>query len=433
MRHAVRSAVEHDRRAYDNSLSAALPRPHRRWISQVIAVALVAGQVGCLSHEYVIPRDELSRLASSPPERRGERLRAVQEIGVRRGPALDPNLPPPMPAPGGPIYTDRGVVDPGWHSHVYLGGGFSYGGGGGRRYRSAPPPSVAVASPVGSPNSLGPTAPAGTPLPTPPAAPPASVSPPAAAPAPTRTPRTGGGSSSNDELVAYAVIAVAVAALAAVGAGVTEGMRFDGDIAAAPQQYVYLQDDRGGERAVPLWALTPADVAGTEKAVLRDDEGYGLVLIERGPLNRKGFSFKVDAGSLSTEVGDTTPWGFASHIQLGYFPHKRFGLLAGASLAGTTGEDGFARHAVTAEAQIFPLNLWRFHLGGAFYGGSAVAPRDLDGGEVWGVPILGGAAILEIELTTRLALTARYDWSMARTSSSNWAQARSISAGLAIY
>ncbi|HEY0706628.1 MAG TPA: hypothetical protein VGG33_07520 [Polyangia bacterium] len=426
--------MEHDRAP----LVAAPPRSHRMLARggathAVVAVVLTA-QVGCLSHEYVIPNEELSRLASSPPERRGERLRAVQEIGIRRGPALDPNLPPPMPAPGGPIYTDRGVVDSGWHSHVYVGGGFSYGGGGGRRGPRSAPPATAVASPVGPQNSLGSTAPAGTPLPTPPPTAPAGVSPPAAAPTTGgAVPRARSGGGSSDDLVAYAVVAAAVAALAAVGAGVTEGMRFDGDIAAAPQQYVYLQDERGGERAVPLWALTPTDLAGTEKAVLRDDEGYGLVRIERAPLNRRGFAFKVDAGSLSTEVGDTTPWGFASHIQAGYFPHKRLGLLVGVALAGTTGEDGFARHAVTAEAQVFPLNLWRLHLGGAFYGGSAVAPRDLDGGEVWGVPILGGAAILEIELTTRLALTARFDWSTARTSPSNWSQARSISAGLAIY
>jgi hypothetical protein len=184
---------------------------------------------------------------------------------------------------------------------------------------------------------------------------------------------------------------------------------------------------------VPIWALTPADLATTERAVLRDDEGYGLVRMERAPLNRQGFAFKVDVGSLETMVAENKPLGIASHVQFGYFPHHRFGIMAGLSLAGAGGEDAFARHAVTLEGQVFPINFWRIHLGASVHGGTAVTTQE--GGDMakWGVPELGAGALLEVALTTRLALTARFDWSVQRPSADHWSHARSISAGLAIY
>ena len=43
---------------------------------------------GCVSNEYVIPSDELGRLAQTPPGQRGERVHVVQGIGERRADAL---------------------------------------------------------------------------------------------------------------------------------------------------------------------------------------------------------------------------------------------------------------------------------------------------------------------------------------------------------
>jgi hypothetical protein len=399
----------------------------RRPLRTVIALALVSSQAACLSHEYRVSRDELVRLTEAPPERRGMRVRATQQIGVRRAPALDAEAPPPGPE-SGPVYTDRGVHGD-WGTQVVIGpviqvgGGGSYGGGG---YGRGPAPGPVVAQPVGPQSNIAPTGAAGIP-----SGRPAPV--PSSSSGSLPTPHVGGKGGSTDDLVAYAVVAVAVASIAVLGAGLTEGMRFDGDVSVAPGQLVYLQDERGGERAVPIASLTPADLAGTEKAVLRDDEGFGLVRLERAPLDRHGFSFKVDLGSVTTRVADTRPLGFASHIQFGYFPHQRIGLLAGLSLSGASGAGAFARHALTVEAQAFPINFWRIHLGGSVQGGSAVAPHASGIGEVWNVPIVGGGGILEIALTTRLALTARYDWTAARIEAGNWSTARGISAGLAIY
>jgi hypothetical protein len=400
-----------------------------RSLSRACAIALIGAQVGCLSHEYRVSHDELVRLTEAPPERRGMRVRATQEIGVRRAPALDAEAPPPSPE-GGPVYTDRGVHGD-WGTQVIVGPIVHVGGGHGP-YQGGypagrPAPGPVVAQPVGPQTNIAPTAAAGT------------LGRPAPVPAPTSsgttlpTPKGGGKGGSSDELVAYAVIGIAIATIAVLGAGLTEGMRFDGDVSVAPGQLIYLQDERGGERGVPIASLTPADLAGAEKAVLRDDEGYGIVRLDRAPLDRQGFSFKVDLGSVSTRVADTNPIGFASHIQFGYFFHQRVGLLAGVSLSGASGAGSFARHAVTLEAQAFPINFWRIHLGGAVQGGSAVAPNASGIGEVWNVPIVGAGGILEVALTTRLSLTARYDWTAARVAAGDWSNARSISAGLAVY
>jgi hypothetical protein len=154
----------------------------------------------------------------------------------------------------------------------------------------------------------------------------------------------------------------------------------------------------------------------------RDDEGYGLWRLDRAPLDRKGFAFKVDLGGIRTLDHDFMS-GFASHIQVGYFPHRRFGLLAGASLAGLedAAGDSVARHALTAEAQFYPLSWKRLHLGAAAHVGSAVVPRE--GFHEFGALTTGAGALLEIALTTRLAITARWDWSTTRMDPGHWSGA----------
>ena len=98
-------------------------------------------------------------------------------------------------------------------------------------------------------------------------------------------------------------------------------------------------------------------------------------------------------------------------------------LLAACRVVGTIGVGvggGGPRLAVT------------LHLGGFGHGGVQVA-RDEFGtrtGQAW-----GGGAILEFALTTRLALTGRVDYTIARTSPENqaWASTSMLTAGLAIY
>jgi len=227
---------------------------------------------------------------------------------------------------------------------------------------------------------------------------------------------------------------VAVALMAAAGLAVTEGIRYDGFVQLHPEQPVHLKDFAGSQRTIPLTSLTPADVAAAKEAMVQDDESFGLRFDHRRALDRKGLAFKVDLGSLDSLCTCYSAAGLASNIQFGYFPHHLFGLLGTLTLGG--GKDGFdqtfQRHSANLEAQFFPLELWRFHLGGFGHGGYQVA-RDPFGTRTG--PAWGGGAVLEFSLTTRLALTGRMDYTLARTApdAQSWAPTSTFTAGLAIY
>jgi len=195
---------------------------------------------------------------------------------------------------------------------------------------------------------------------------------------------------------------------------VTEGLRYDGFVQLHPEQPVHLKSSAGAQRTLPLAALTPADVAVTQEALVMDNEAFGFRFDHRRALDRKGFAFKVDFGSLDSLCGCYSAAGLASNIQVGYFPHHRFGLLGTLTLGGGTNalDQTFQRHSANLEAQFFPLQAWRIHLGGFGHGGMQVA-RDEFGTRTG--PAWGGGAILEFALTTRLALTGRMDYTIAHT------------------
>ena len=45
----------------------------------------------------------------------------------------------------------------------------------------------------------------------------------------------------------------------------------------------------GGRRVTTLGALTQSDLANVKEGLIKDDEGYGLAMSGRAPLDRKGF------------------------------------------------------------------------------------------------------------------------------------------------
>ena len=53
--------------------------------------------VGCTSNEYVIPHEELARLAATPPPERGGRVRAVQDLAGGRSEPVQMTVAPPPP------------------------------------------------------------------------------------------------------------------------------------------------------------------------------------------------------------------------------------------------------------------------------------------------------------------------------------------------
>jgi hypothetical protein len=388
-----------------------------RFVALVVLGAYVSLTCGCISNEYVIPRSELGRLAGLPPSQRGARVRVVQELGSRDDDSVDNG-----DALSAEAYADEyagydrpeNVVDATMDLRLRWPPGDGYGGGMyGRGGRAGHPwtPSTGTKPMNRGSNKGGGNLNLGN---------------------------LGGGGGGNggggDALLIVAVVIVAVAIMAAAGLAVTEGLRYDGVVQLHPEQPVHLKSRGGGESTLPLAALTPADVAATKEAVVKDDEAYGLRFIERRPLDREGFAFKVDFGSLDSLCACYSAAGFASNVQLGYFPHHRIGLLGTLTLGGGTSslEHTFQRHSANIEAQFFPLSLWRFHLGGFGHGGMQIA-RDEFGTRTG--PAWGGGAILEFALTTRLALSGRMDYTVARTAPENndWASSSTFTAGLAIY
>jgi hypothetical protein len=364
---------------------------------------------GCLSNEYVIPKTELARLAQLPPEQRGQRVKVVQTVGDRRSEAIDGTRPPPSAVDDGQGYgpPPEGYIEAAPESQVGVG-------------------LVIVPVPIGSTGG-GPRAAPG----------PRGPAPGRAAPSRPRSSSSGGnlgnvkGGGGNNDVAALLII---VAVLATIGMVATEGVRYDGSVAMYPWQSVHLKDGKGQEREVPLAQLTPADVASAANTVVMDDEGWGLQRLERRPLDRKGFTFKMDMGELFSSGNTLSASGFGANIQFGYFPHHRFGLLGtwAFSAGSDTNSQSYYRNNLALEAQFFPLRAWRLHLGGFGHGGVQYA-NDAKGGTRSGTA-LGGGLILEIALTSRLALTARADYTSARVApGGGWAGTEMFTLGVAIY
>jgi hypothetical protein len=374
---------------------------HRPWLAFAVATAFYL--TGCLSNEYVIPKTELARLSRLPPEQRGQRVAVVQGIGDRRGPALDPQAPPAPGYPAGPDYGQGAYVDPGPQVGVgVMINPLAIGPGHHASYRAHPAPRpVPTRAAPGAPRAVG------------------------QKPIPSK----GGGKS--DELAALLVVMAVVVTLGAVA---TEGARFDGYAAMYPEQPIHLRDAGGGERVLPLAALSPADVDATVEAKVMDDEAWGLTQLDRRPLDRKGFAFKLELGSLASQSSRYDFNGMGFSPQFGYFPHHTLGLLAKSTLEWGNGaaNEEVTRQSLAFELQFLPLSVWRLHFGGFGHVGTQWVSDS--GGKRSGLA-MGGGAMIELALTTRLAFTLRYDYTQAKLgdAGNQWVPVSMIGGGIAIY
>jgi len=395
-------------------------RPPARFRSTaLVAFATFLSYVcgGCLANEYVIPKAELARLMSLPPEQRGESVHVVQRLGRRRSDAIEvgqPSAPPPPPPEYGP---------PGPAAEGYVENEPPAGVGMGITAASvpqapSPPPRAGGGGWVGPPVS-GPRGPA------------AVVPAGAASPAPRPTAGNFGKVShgSKDSVTALLIVFAVLATLGLIA----EGVRYDGTVAMYPWQGIHLKDSAGREGEAPLVQITPTDVAATSEAVVMDDEGWGLRRLGRAPLDRRGFTWKMSVGTLHSPA--LAADGVAADIQFGYFPHRMVGIVADWSPAGGSDVRGnsFYRHNLALAAQVFPLSVWRLHLGGFAHGGVVYAD-DTPGGSRNGAAF-GGGGMLELALTARLALMARFDYTTAKVAPSGegWQGADSLVAGIAVY
>jgi hypothetical protein len=311
-------------------------------------VSLAIASSGCPSSAHRISKDQLMAMSQTPPEVRGEHVRVVQSLGD----GDDPPEPAP-PVEGGvhvvvfaPIWVGG---SPRGHRHQpHVAGGGGGGGGGG-------------ASP-------------------------------------------GVASSKKDAGKAILVLA----AIGALAGALTEGLRYDGYVRLHPMHPVHLWGPNGEYTWMALADVTPDVAAWADRAVVREEEGPWQPLGRR-PLDRQGFTYSLlmGAGEVAL-IGDDPQPGFASHIDFGYYFVHQVGLQLDIAYAwadddfGNTVFDG--RYSL--QLDVMPLSAGSFHAGG--YGLVGLAYRSDDGIQHNDQDtVVGGGGLLQLELTTRMALTLR--------------------------
>lgn len=203
-----------------------------------------------------------------------------------------------------------------------------------------------------------------------------------------------------------ALIILAVAA--ALGLAATEGARYDGWVKVHPMHPVHLIGPYGEHTVVPLAHIDQRTADWAHHAVIRQEEGPWTTL-GRAPLNRQGFTYSVflGAGEIPVVDLDADP-GFVGHIQFGYFPTKKFGLQLDLGMGWTEDENQQTIYAsrTSLEVQGFLANAGPIHAG--LFGQLGVSNRYDDGiGFDDSSNLLGAGGLLQLEITTRLAITGR--------------------------
>ncbi|QRN99329.1 hypothetical protein JRI60_10035 [Archangium violaceum] len=380
--------------------------PRHLLLALITLVAVLTS--GCLGHHYEVSRTELERLVETPPQERGQGVYAVQQFTTAAEPEPAPVWEEPVGAP--PPGYSLGLHGH-WVPSFYLDYGAPY-------YEPPPPPqrpSVHDASPVGGMSSAGGT------------------------PSSTSSGSSGSGSIGNINDIHVLLVAVIVVGVAAgVGLAATEGARYEGTVAVHPHHPVHLWHEHGGQRIVALDELTREDLNNLDRATLSGNEGAGMWLRESAPLNRKGFSYQFGAGNDHlTLPGRYSQRSLGFHFGLGYYPARKFGLLAHSRLQlGGDDFNAFYNVRLGLEAQWYPISLWRLHLGPFVGGGQSwsasagLALPDAHGTR----PYVSVGGLAEFELTTRLGLTFRWtqDW-LPTAGPDTRAFISSWSVGLAVY
>lgn len=329
----------------------------RRALVAGLSIALLGS--GCLGNTYSIPRSELAELAQTEPERRGDRVRVVQQFAT---------ADQPPEATSVHVHTAV-VVSPGPRRRRTEVRGDGQGGF----------------------TKIG-----------------------------------GGAAEAAKEDSKYWIV---IAALAAVGLAATEGARFDGWARLHPMHPVHLFGPYGQHDVVALAQLQPEDAAWASRAVVVEDEGPWQHL-ERAPLDRAGFTYSVLMGAAELPSIDGNHLGFMSHIQFGFFPAHELGLQLDIGLGFRDNELGDTIFDGRYAFEVDYLPLTAGILSGGVFGQVGLGTRLEDGsggGDRQGI-LLGGGAMAQLEITTRLALTAR-----AQATRFYETTASDFSLGLSIY
>ncbi len=216
--------------------------------------------------------------------------------------------------------------------------------------------------------------------------------------------KLGGGGGGGDGKGAV-ILLVALAAGAGIALAATEGQRFDGWVRLHPMHPVHLWGP-WGYGVVPLAQLDPGTAAVATKAVIRDVEGPWLKLA-RAPLDRQGWSYSVLGGAGQIDGWDGRGLGPQFHVQLGYYPAHEFGIQLAWTPAwrDDVAGDTILDLRVGLELDFLPLDAGKLH-GGGYVNGSLGWRSDRDGTDE--AAFTGAGAKLQLELTTRLAITGRF-------------------------
>ncbi|MSQ83225.1 MAG: hypothetical protein EXR77_09995 [Myxococcales bacterium] len=392
----------------------------RMWRGYV-AIGVIAMVVhgGCLATSYEVPRDEVERLVQAPADQRGRNIRAVQRFSISRDLTPAPawgqpgdGVPGSAPIVAVPV-SGASPLYHGWYPNYYGWGNPYYAptifvgdGGGG----SASGGDVAGGTPAGrggvssasSSSSVGPAL----------------------------------GKADRDSARALVVVVIIGAiVIGAVLAG-SEGARYDGTVAVHPHHPVHLLGD-SGDRHVPLDELRLSDIRNDDQVILEGNEGAGMWLRGRAPLNRPGFVYSMGGGYSGLQLANNTlVSGGSAELGLGVFTSEWLGLVARFQfIDGVQSGSDFIGIRTGAEVQALPIDLGRLHLGG--YGGLAYEWAKGSGGAI---PFtdddrlaFSAGAMVELEWTTRLAVYFRYGVQSALVGADTGAWLTGAAFGLTIY
>jgi hypothetical protein len=325
-----------------------------RLTSLVLAASVLA--TGCASSTYKIPGYELERMAQQPPEARTQHVRVQQELG-------DADVGPAQPVTAETqivIFPQINVYGP-YERRRYYQTGSTWGGGhggGGGSFRSG-----------GSGLKLN-----------------------------------GAGDGKGAAIAVLVVAAVALDAVAAV-----EGSRFDGYAQLHPMHPVYLVGRDGGQVVLPAAWIDPQTAAWAKYGLVRRNEGPWNQL-ERAPLDREGWNYSMFAGIGTFESADgSKDNGTATTIQLGYFPAHPVGIVGSIFFGWRDNavNETLFESRYTLELQGYPIHTGPLQVGGYLGGGAAYRFEDgIDGGNSGSSALIGGG-MFQLDINTRIALTAR--------------------------
>jgi hypothetical protein len=234
------------------------------------------------------------------------------------------------------------------------------------------------------------------------------------------------------------VVAVVVGVVVGVALAASEGARYEGRVAVHPRHPVHLRYGNGARRTVALDELTPEHLRGIDSAALSGHEGAGMWLRGAAPLNRVGFSYQFGAGNDTLALPalrDHQSTGF--RFALGYYPLRQLGILGESRIQrGDEGGNNFYNVRLGLEAQWYPLELWRLHLGAYAGGGRAWSASTGATMPVTNLeqPYVSFGALAEFEVSTRLGLTFRWgqEW-MPDARAGTHPLVTAWSVGLAVY